>query len=144
MPEAEATEANPCKNIHGNPCASKLVFLKPDDAKEFGTKPGANLMYCLGEGKIGPVVPVKDGADATRLGKKWCACSTSKDPSICAGEARLDRTAREHTEVLKFAGRRRRARSFSADRSQGRSRSGRRRSRRLAGQRSSAINRDIW
>jgi hypothetical protein len=66
-----------CLQIRGNPCASKLVFLRPDAARKAGTKPGPNLVYCVGEGKPGAYIPVSSAREATELGKKFCACTKS-------------------------------------------------------------------
>ena len=74
-----------CLRLRGNPCSSKLVFLLPASAKKLGTEPGPNLVYCAGEKKPGKYIPVKSAAEATALGKKFCACvrSGGRDAKAC-------------------------------------------------------------
>ena len=75
-----------CSELKGNPCGSKLVFLKTGDAKAAGTKAGANLLLCLGEMKPGPYIPVSSAAEATALGRKYCACrKDGGEAKKCAG-----------------------------------------------------------
>ena len=95
------TTANPCNNIRGNPCSSKLAFLNAKNAKNLGTSAGANLVYCLGEKKIGAVVPVSSAKEATELGRKYCACvreggsaSTCGAPAAFKGYGRHRRKRR--------------------------------------------------
>ncbi len=66
---------NACSTLKGNPCASKLVFVREDEAGILGTKPGPNVLYCLGEKKPGALVPVSSAAEATAKGRAFCACT---------------------------------------------------------------------
>jgi hypothetical protein len=96
----------PCIQSRGS-CATKLVFILPEDAKKLRTTPGPHLQYCKGK-EPGMLVPVDNARQATDLAKKYCAC-IRKGGSQSGCEANIPAALKAATPFQGYPGRRRKS-----------------------------------
>lgn len=72
-PQSSKKPCQPSKGKALGPCRTEIMFLGPDRAKKIGSEPGVHLRFCVAQEQQGPVVRVKDHAQAKELGDRFCS-----------------------------------------------------------------------